>query len=350
METRYGWLILAALSACRPYVPVPPSPPEVVEDPDGDADGDGTINADDCGQDDATRHPGAAEACDLVDQDCDLSYTDLAVTVRSEWHIDGGAVQIATTTYDADGHPVLTESDIDGVTGRVTSVWDGDRLVDTLEEGAGFSRRTTYAFDEAGRMLTSEVDDGDDGTVEAGEGCVYAADGTGVCTRWYGSEENVDRTRFLDDHGSVVREEGPREGEGSFDLTTWAYTYTPEGWVESVAADVNRDRQPDDTQRFTYDRHGLVLTSEDDRDADGRFEWWIRILRDRSGAEIDALYSGGGHVVTVRDASGRTTEVRYDAEGDEVFEGVERTEYPTDTHAETSDGSTVVQIVDVSCP
>ncbi len=43
---------------------------------DLDRDGDGTANDDDCRPDDATAHPGAAEECDAVDSDCDGSLAD----------------------------------------------------------------------------------------------------------------------------------------------------------------------------------------------------------------------------------------------------------------------------------
>jgi hypothetical protein len=48
------WCALLALSACQ-----------------GDGDGDGTPDAEDCAPEDASVHPGAEEVCDGIDNDCD---------------------------------------------------------------------------------------------------------------------------------------------------------------------------------------------------------------------------------------------------------------------------------------
>ncbi len=63
-----------------------------------DADGDGADAATDCDDADSTRHPGAAEVCDEVDNDCDGEVDDAATDART-WYADA----------DGDGHGVLAQ-------------------------------------------------------------------------------------------------------------------------------------------------------------------------------------------------------------------------------------------------
>ncbi|MEN9785025.1 MAG: hypothetical protein RLZZ299_289 [Pseudomonadota bacterium] len=63
-----------------------------------DADGDGADSSTDCDDVDATRHPGASEVCDEVDNDCDGD-VDEEATDAPTWYVDA----------DGDGHGDVTQ-------------------------------------------------------------------------------------------------------------------------------------------------------------------------------------------------------------------------------------------------
>ena len=86
-------LVLALLlAACRTDEPKAPSGTGDTGTATGDdADGDGTPSANDCDDADASVHPGAEEACNGVDDDCD---GEIDEGVRTTFFLDA----------DGDGH------------------------------------------------------------------------------------------------------------------------------------------------------------------------------------------------------------------------------------------------------
>jgi hypothetical protein len=92
-----------------------------------DADADGVTAADgDCDDNDATVHPGAAETCDGVDQDCD-TVVDNDATDATDWYADA----------DGDGHGAgAATSACTAPTGSVDSDDDCDDADATAFPGA----------------------------------------------------------------------------------------------------------------------------------------------------------------------------------------------------------------------
>ncbi|MBN2798710.1 MAG: hypothetical protein JXX28_06125 [Deltaproteobacteria bacterium] len=82
-----------------------------------DLDGDGSLAADDCDDLDASAHPGAAESCDGVDNDCDGEVDNGAVDARA-WYADADG--------DGFGDPDATVSACEAPEGYVTGSTDCD--------------------------------------------------------------------------------------------------------------------------------------------------------------------------------------------------------------------------------
>ncbi|MBT3223799.1 MAG: hypothetical protein HN348_32425 [Proteobacteria bacterium] len=89
-------------------------------DPDTvlDADGDGTVKADDCDDKNANIHPGALEICNGVDDDCDGTTDDDAPAKRL-WYPD--------TDGDGYGDPDgENQSACTAPVGYANNLWDCD--------------------------------------------------------------------------------------------------------------------------------------------------------------------------------------------------------------------------------
>ncbi|MBN2801173.1 MAG: putative metal-binding motif-containing protein, partial [Deltaproteobacteria bacterium] len=104
-------LVLLALTGCRK---------ETEEPAPADSDGDGYTVLDDCDDANPEIHPGAAEACDGLDQDCDGSIDEDATDALT-WHLDAdgdgyGSASVTTTSC----------SQPDGYVDDATDCDDGD--------------------------------------------------------------------------------------------------------------------------------------------------------------------------------------------------------------------------------
>lgn len=91
----------------------------------GDGDRDGYTTATDCDDLDASIHPGAAEICDGIDQDCDLVVDDGAFPT---WYVDGDA--------DGWGDAAWSGSSCTQPSGTATVDGDCDDADDTVHPGA----------------------------------------------------------------------------------------------------------------------------------------------------------------------------------------------------------------------
>ncbi len=81
-----------------------------------DVDGDGYTNTTDCNDGDATINPGATEACNDVDDDCDTLVDEAGATGETVWYIDAdvdgyGGSTTSGTSCDAPSGSVATSSD-----------------------------------------------------------------------------------------------------------------------------------------------------------------------------------------------------------------------------------------------
>ncbi|MEQ1503167.1 MAG: MopE-related protein, partial [Myxococcota bacterium] len=96
-----------------------------IADDDGDGHGDAALGGDDCNDAVATIHPGAAEVCDGIDQDCDGS-TDEGV--GSTWYTDADA--------DGYGNPASSVVACTAPVGKVADHTDCDDTQATDHPGA----------------------------------------------------------------------------------------------------------------------------------------------------------------------------------------------------------------------
>ncbi len=129
-------------------------------DPDlWDADGDGSFWLDDCDDADAAVHPGAAEACNGIDDDCDGSIDE-----------DGLSTYYADTDGDGLGDAANSQQACNNPTGFVSNSSDCDDSDDTV--GAAqtwYDDRDTDGYGDPGTASQACV--GASGTVDNGDDC-----------------------------------------------------------------------------------------------------------------------------------------------------------------------------------
>jgi formylglycine-generating enzyme required for sulfatase activity len=108
-------------------------------DPDLDSDDDGADNAADCAPYDPARHPGAAEACNAKDDDCD-----------GEIDEDGCPADCVPWVY-AGHHYLLCGESVDWNTARDRCHSRGYWLaaIDSAEEDAAFNEKVSNSFDSS---------------------------------------------------------------------------------------------------------------------------------------------------------------------------------------------------------
>lgn len=169
---------LALLLACSPYEDSGPGKPDPLHDPDGDG-----YTEDDCAKRDAAIHPGAVEACDGVDNNCDGAIDD-GDAVAWFVDLDGDGFGDAGTRSDSCASPgagwVMDRTDCDdasaqrwtdaeelcdGVDNDCDGIVDED-AVDTVEfpadeDGDGFGDPVRTRFACTGADNTLDCDDGD---------------------------------------------------------------------------------------------------------------------------------------------------------------------------------------------
>lgn len=161
-------LLLALLSACRE--PVEPGSP--------DADGDGWNARQDCDDGNPDVHPGATEACNLVDDDCDGEADE-------DWDRDRDGVSSCPgpdsdcNDQDADVYPGAAEVCDDGIDNDCSGVVD-----DTPDDdGDGFDA-CSDCDDTDATVFPGAPDrcDGVDGDCDGSIDEDFDADGDGVST------------------------------------------------------------------------------------------------------------------------------------------------------------------------
>jgi len=161
-------------------------------DGDGDGYGDDACGGDDCADDDPERHPGAAEVCNGLDDDCDGTVDEACCTPDLPCTTTCGSTGAATCNMDGSAGPCAppaetcngTDDDCDGMTDE-----DFDCVPEASEScmttcGTMGSRACSdtcaWGACGAGTEVCNGVDDDCDMMIDEGFACV--ASSTGSCT------------------------------------------------------------------------------------------------------------------------------------------------------------------------
>ena len=149
--------------------------------PLADTDADGTPDAEDCAPDDATRHPGADELCNALDDDCDGA-VDEDATDASTWYADedGDGFGDSDSPAAACSQPAATSmdaTDCDDTEAAVNPAGEEicDDRVDNDCDGNADSCRLTGAFEAEDVGSISEYWAQLGGGI--GDGCDVTGDG-----------------------------------------------------------------------------------------------------------------------------------------------------------------------------
>jgi serralysin len=169
-----------------------------------------------------------------------------------------------TDTTQRDGCYADWEGDIsdDGsIDGTGLDVYDPvrtDLLLDVTRMYSFFDKYAYhYSYDANGHLTRFEYDDGDDGFPEY------------VYTETWDGDLVVEYT--ADEDGDGVPEE------------IWTYTYTAQGWIDTVSEDTDNDGDPDYGYSYAYDENGRRLFAYQDLDGDEVTDVWYTYVYDAVG-------------------------------------------------------------------
>ena len=273
-------LLLAAFTACgsdtdkdASDTPSDSDAPTDTEDGPVDADGDGVSADQDCDDSDASKYPGADEACDDLDNDCDSAIDEgVKRTVYTDADRDGyGDPASASEACEAGDGTSLDNTDCDddasGVNPDAVEVCDGldndcDEHIDDADTGLDLSTAETWYGDADGdgfgdpdlTTTACEAPSGygaDAGDCDDADAATHP-DATEVC-----DERDNDCDSLVDDAddsldastGETFYADSDGDGYGDADATTQACTL-PSGYVtdDQDCDDSDADANPDGTE------------------------------------------------------------------------------------------------------
>ena len=272
-----------------------------------DADGDGFARSEDCDDRDPSTYPGAPEQCDGLDNDCDGTVDDnlhsmryvgfddfarvvapgISEVVYQGWR-EGEVVYEGVETYDEAGRIVLSEmdGDMDGEF-NIATMWEYDedgrllRLGYGVEEGV-FTYGQRYEYDEWGRLVFSV---------------------------WWDTESSLTSwsptTYFYDDSGRLVRIELDADDDGQSDYFTYRFYDSEDRVEEEVQFALGGGRY---RWTYTYDDNGYVREVQRDTDYDGLVDEWMTMEHNEQGWLLSRINEGA--------ASRSESTYAYDADGD----------------------------------
>ncbi len=172
---------------------------------DLDDDGDNVADASDCAPTDKTVHPGATEVCDDIDSDCDGDKVDTFSDTDADKSPD-------CVDLDDDGDGVVDTSDCKSLD---TTVYPGAfEVCDTVDQDCDGNLIETFAnFDGDALPDCADLDDDDDGSLD-GADC-----GPLNKTVYPGAPESQCDTIDSNCNGSILDGDGTldTDGDGTFD-------------------------------------------------------------------------------------------------------------------------------------
>jgi len=238
---------------------------------------------------------------------------------------------------------------------------DGDGVVDV---------RSVFSHTPWGELARSELDTGNDGTIdqvseftfdawqlrhqyrryEAGVLKSVATDTRDDLGYLRTTERDFDADGTIDERstlhyntvGLLERHERDRDNDGDIDSIT-AYTYDANRYPRYVTRDNDADGVADEVSRSTYDDRGRRLTDDRDGNGDGVFDSLTRFIYDDANLRVieeednNADGTVDRRTVILHDVLGRTLRIEEDRDHDGLIDRVRTFTYFADRMVEEND-------------
>jgi YD repeat-containing protein len=196
--------------------------------------------------------------------------------------VDAEASYRSFTDFDATGNPVFRGQDYqnDGVydaSSRTTHAIEDGRVVksevDVSDDGS-IDEIQVFTYDDQGRLLTTSIDYGADGLVDFKSARTWAADGRSVVTASDMENDGVidtTETETYDEAGHLIAS----VSEGAAEART-EWSYDANGFLVAMRSDADGDGTWDYTSDYTNDDWGrptLLVSADVGLDTTSRTTW-----------------------------------------------------------------------------
>lgn len=190
---------------------------------------------------------------------------------RTFWDVDGEDDQ--TWEYDELGHLVRHRTASGNVTTYERDQYGSITRRTRTDPAGGDFDTMLWTYDEEGRPISSASDVDGDGEPESTGMWAYDADGNEVRAERDSDADGVPDwvvIRENDENGNLIREQTDEDGDGVFEtVVVWHYEYDRDGNRTRRESDVDGDGTPESIETWDYDDAGNMIRATLSRDIDG---------------------------------------------------------------------------------